>query len=140
MAYPYRSILIPIALDDPSLVALGLAKQMARDQGATMHLLHVATKLPSFGEPEFSEDEHSPGEERARAMLRQIAAQQLTSVRHEIHTASAAMRVMAKAVVKVAGEVKADVIILKINGRKGLSAQEEEAAQLSSGEGLASKN
>ena len=42
MAYPYRSILTPIELDDPSLVALNLAKQIATDKGATLHLLHIA--------------------------------------------------------------------------------------------------
>jgi hypothetical protein len=29
MEYPYRSILNPIQFDDPSLLALGLAKQIA---------------------------------------------------------------------------------------------------------------
>lgn len=55
MAYPFRSILSPIQFDDPSLVALGLAKQIAMTHGATLHLLHVVPKLPAFGEPEISE-------------------------------------------------------------------------------------
>ena len=67
MAYPYRSILNPIQFDDPSLLALGLAKQLAADHGATLHLLHVVPKFRAIGEPEVSEDEHSPGEEKAGA-------------------------------------------------------------------------
>jgi hypothetical protein len=37
MAYPYRSILNPIQFDDPSLLALGLAKLVAADHGAILH-------------------------------------------------------------------------------------------------------
>jgi nucleotide-binding universal stress UspA family protein len=55
MAYPYRSILNPIQFDDdPSLLALGVAKQIAADHGALLHLLHVVPKLRAFGEPEVS--------------------------------------------------------------------------------------
>lgn len=72
MAYPYRSILNPIQFDDPSLLALGLAKLVAADHGATLHLLHVAAKLRAIGEPEVSEDEHSPAEEQARAKLQSL--------------------------------------------------------------------
>ena len=41
MAYPFRAILSPIQFDDLSLPALGFAKSIAKDQGATLHLLHV---------------------------------------------------------------------------------------------------
>jgi universal stress protein A len=107
MAYPYRSILNPIQFDDPSLLALGLAKQVAADHGATLHLLHVVAKLRAIGEPEVSEDEHSPAEEQARAKLQEIAARHLAGVQHKIHTASASERALAKAVVRVATEVDA---------------------------------
>jgi universal stress protein A len=121
MAYPYRSILNPIQFDDPSLLALGLAKLVAADHGATLHLLHVVAKLRAIGEPEVSEDEHSPAEEQARAKLQEIAAQHLAGVQHKIQTASASERALAKAVVRVATEVDADLIVLKTHGRKGLS-------------------
>lgn len=121
MAYPYRSILSPIQFDDPSLLALGLAKQIAAEHGATLHLLHVVPKLRAIGEPEVSEDEHSPGEEKARARLQEIAARHLVGVQHKIHTAAASERGLAKAVVWVASEVDADLIVLKTHGRKGLS-------------------
>ena len=121
MAYPYRSILSPIQFDDPSLLALGLAKQIAERNDATLHLLHVASKLPAIGEPDVTEHEHSREEERSRARLASIAAEHLTGVKYEIHTASASSRALAKAVVRIAREVSADLIVLKTHGRKGLS-------------------
>lgn len=121
MAYPYRSILTPIEFDDSSLVAVGLARQIATDKEATVHLLHVAQRLPAFGEPDISEDRDSPEEKKARVMLSEIARQHLTGVKHEIHSASASPRALAKAVVQTATEVRADLIILSTHGRKGLS-------------------
>jgi universal stress protein A len=121
VAYPYRSILNPIQFDDPSLLALGLAKEIAQHNGATLHLLHVASKLPAFGEPDVTEHEHSREEERARVRLASIADEHLAGVTYEIHTASASSRALAKAVVRVAHEVSADLIVLKTHGRKGLS-------------------
>jgi len=121
MDYPYRSILNPIQFDDPSLLALGLAKQIATHHGATLHLLHVAPKLRAIGEPEVSEDEHSVAEEKARARLQEIGSRHLAGVRYVIHTAAASDRALAKAVVRVATEVDADLIVLKTHGRKGLS-------------------
>jgi len=121
MVYPYRSILAPIDFDDPSLVALGIARRIAADQDAILHLLHVATLLPGFGEPDVVEDEHSVAEEGARARLREIANLHLQHVKHKIHTAAASTRATAKAIVRVAAEVDADVIVLKTSARKGLS-------------------
>jgi universal stress protein A len=121
MAYPYRTILSPIQFDDPSRVALGLAKQIAMTHGATLHLLHVVPKLPAFGEPEISEGEHTREEMKAEARLREIASSDLRGVKTVIHTCLAGPRGMAKAVVQIAGEVDADLIVLKTHGRSGLS-------------------
>jgi universal stress protein A len=121
MAYPYRSILSPIELDDPSFAALGVAQRIAQDHDATLHLLHVVMTLPGFGESDVVEDEHSVAEEQARARLKEIASSHLKGVKYEVHTAGASTRAMAKAIVRVAGEVNADLIVLKTSGRKGLS-------------------
>lgn len=121
MAYPYRSILSPIQFDDPSLLALGYARQIAAEHGATLHLLHVAHKLPALGEPEVSENDHTREEEKARITLTEIAQAHLGGLKYEIHTASASPRGLATAVVQIAGEVDADLIVLKTHGRKGLS-------------------
>jgi universal stress protein A len=121
MAYPYRSILTPIEFDDPSLMALDLAKKIAIDKDATVHLLHIAQRLPAFGESDVSENEHSPVEKKAREMLVGIAEQHLIGVRYEIHTASASARALAKAIIQVVKQVNADLIILNTHARKGLS-------------------
>ena len=121
MAYPYRSILSPIDLDDPSLVALGVAQRIAADQDAILHLLHVVPRLPGFGEPDVVEDAHSVGEERARARLEEIAKLHVKGGKYQIHIAGASTRAMAKAIVRVAAQVNADLIVLKTSGRKGLS-------------------
>jgi nucleotide-binding universal stress UspA family protein len=42
-------------------------------------------------------------------------------VKHQIRTAAASSRALAKAVVQVATEVDADLIVLKTHGRTGLS-------------------
>jgi nucleotide-binding universal stress UspA family protein len=121
MVYPYRSILTPIEFDDPSLMALALAKQIAAEHDATVHLLHVAKKLPALGESDVSADEHSPAEEKARAMLMAIAQQHLLGAKCEIHTASASVRALAKAIVLVVTEVNADLVVLNTHDRRGLS-------------------
>ncbi len=79
MAYPFRAILSPIELDDPSLPALGLARSIAKDQGAMLHLLHVVAMASAFGEPAISATLHSRAEEKAIQALNGIAANHLAS-------------------------------------------------------------
>jgi universal stress protein A len=121
MAYPYRSILVPIEFDDPSLAVLAVAKQIAADKQATLHLLHVVQMLPAFGEPDVRPMAHTLEDEKALTMLKEIGSQHLDGAKHEIHVAGAAPRSLAKAVVRQATEVEADLIVLKTHGRKGLS-------------------
>ncbi len=121
MAYPYRSILCPIAFDDASLLALGVAKEIAAHHGATLHLLHIAPTLGAIGEPDVSEVPSSPGEGKARASLQDIATKHLGGMQYELHTASSTERNFAKALVRVANEVNADLIVIKTHGRTGLS-------------------
>src|SRR6202011_5037502 len=86
-----------------------------------LHLLHVVPKLPAFGEPDVTPIAHTAEDEKALAMLREIANQHLGGVGHEIHMAAAAPRSLAKAVVRLPTEVDADLIVLKTHGRRGLS-------------------
>ncbi len=120
MTTSYHSILSPIDLEDPSLFALGVAKQLAADHGATLHLLYVVPRFPAIGEPEIIEEEHSVSEQKAQARFQECATQQLAGVQHKLHTIAASERAIAKAVVRVATEVNADLIVLKTHGRKGL--------------------
>ena len=121
MADLYHSILVPIDIDDPLLLVLGFARQLAVDHHATLHLLYVVPALAAFGEPEVSENQHSPAEEKARGALGEIAKQQLGSSEYQIHTASAGPRALGKAIVRVAAEVGADLVVVSTHGRRGLS-------------------
>jgi nucleotide-binding universal stress UspA family protein len=121
MAYPYRSILAPIELEDPSFVVLGFAQRIAADHQAVLHVLHVVARLPAFGEPDVVQDEHSVAEERARARLKEIVGSHLSNVKYQLHTAAAAPRALAKAILQVAAQVNADLITIKTSGRRGLS-------------------
>jgi len=121
MAYPYRSILSPIQFDDPTYLALGYAKRLAADSGATLHLLHVVEKYPALGEPPVSENDNIGEEDDARKTLNEIAQQHLGDVKYQIHVAAAAPRALAKAVVQIAEQVAADLIVMKTHGRRGLA-------------------
>ena len=121
MAYPYRSILSPIQFDDPTYLALGYAKRLAADSGATLHLLHVVEKYPALGEPPVSENDNIGEEDDARKTLNEIAQQHLGDVKYQIHVAAAAPRALAKAVVLIAEQVAADLIVMKTHGRRGLA-------------------
>jgi nucleotide-binding universal stress UspA family protein len=121
MSYPYLSILNPIQFDDPSYLALGYAKRLASDSGATLHLLHVIEKYPALGEPDVSENDNIRDEDEARKRLSEIAQQHLGGIKYQIHAAAAAPRALAKAVLQIAREVDADLIVMKTHGRRGLS-------------------
>jgi len=120
MAYPYRSILAPVQFDDPTFLALGYAKQVAKDSGAVLHLLHVVEKFPALGEPDVSENDNIRDEDESRVKLIDVANQHLGGVKYQVHVAAAAPRSLAKAIVQVAGEVDADLIVIKTHARKGL--------------------
>jgi nucleotide-binding universal stress UspA family protein len=77
MAYPFRAILSPIQFDDPSLLALDFAKNIAKDQVATLHLLHVVAMASALGEPALNAALHSRAEEKAIEALNEIAAKHL---------------------------------------------------------------
>jgi nucleotide-binding universal stress UspA family protein len=118
MAYPFRAILTPIQFDDPSLLSLGLAKRMAQDSGATLHLLHV---IPILAEPAINPTTHSREENKEIQELKRIAERHLGDIKFELHTRFAALGSLAKEINQVAVEVNADLIVLKTHGRHGLS-------------------
>jgi universal stress protein A len=121
MAYPYRSILSPIDFDDPTYLALGYAKSLAIEGGATLHLLHVVEKYPALGEPPISENDNIQEVADARKQLNEIAREYLSDVKWQVHVVAAAPRSLAKAVVHVAAQVDADLIVMKAHSRKGLA-------------------
>jgi universal stress protein A len=121
MPYPFRVILVPIQFDDPALVALGVAKKMAKDMGATIHLHHVVPILPAIGEAKIADTAHIAEEGKAKQSLQQIADREMAGVKYQIHTNVAAPNETAEAIIRLAKEIDADLIVLKTHGRQGLA-------------------
>lgn len=121
MSYPFKTILCPVQFDDPQLIAVGLASQVARDLGATVYLLHVVPIIPAIGEPDTGVTAHSHAEDEARQKLQGIAAERLAGLKSEIITRVAGPGETAKAVLEAAGDIDADLIVLKTHGRHGLA-------------------
>ena len=121
MAYPFRAILSPIQFDDLSLPALGFAKSIAKDQSATLHLLHVVAMASALGEPAINATLHGRAEEKTIEALNDIAAKHLEGVSYVIHTRFASHKRLARTINEVAAEIDADLIVLKTHGRHGIT-------------------
>lgn len=121
MSYPFKKILIPIQFDDPEFVTLGLTKQIAKDMGAKVYLLHVVPIIPAIGEPETGVTVHARAEEEARKQLQGVADKQLAGVKSEVLTRVAGPGETAKSVLEAAKDIDADLIVLKTHGRKGFA-------------------
>jgi len=115
----FRKILCPIAFDHNSIAALEIACEVAAGRSATVHLLHVArvpsqdmdVPLPFNADPRW--------EREARTKLEQIARDRLEGkVRYQIHVVSGTPDLE---VVRMAHELKADLVVMATHGRKGLS-------------------
>ncbi len=121
MAYPWKKILSPSQFDDPAMVAIALAGQLARMYKATVYLLHVVPILPAIGEPETGVTAHSHAEEEALRTLEEMAASALGGVKYKILTRVAGPGLTAKAIVEAAKEEDIDIIVMKTHGRHGLA-------------------
>ncbi|MGH7906200.1 MAG: universal stress protein [Candidatus Binataceae bacterium] len=119
MLYPFRSIVSPLQFDEHSIAALELAKDVAARNEATIYLLHVVPTLPAIGEKAIS-SHVGVEEDKARKMLEEIARKHLQGVKHEVVIRGAFLSEVAQAVLEVAKEVKADLIVMATHGRTGL--------------------
>jgi nucleotide-binding universal stress UspA family protein len=100
---------------------LGFAKSIAKDQGATLHLLHVVAVVSALGEPAINAMLHGRAEEKAIEALNDIAAKHLEGVSYVIHTRFASHKGLARAINEVAAEIDADLNPLKTHGRHGIT-------------------
>jgi universal stress protein A len=121
MAYPFRTILKPMQFDDPDLIAFRVAKQLAQEHGAMLHLLHVVPMLPAIGQPHVAKSGNPQEEGPARQRLQEIANQHLQGVKYQIMTRAAGPADTAQAVLDAAKEIDADLIVMKTHGRRGIS-------------------
>lgn len=113
----FETILCPLDFERNSLDALEVARDLAQENRATLHLLHVArvpaadmdVPLPFAANPRW--------EREARAKLERIARDQFQGkVRFEIRVVSGTPD---DDVLRMAGELQADLIVMGTHGRKG---------------------
>ena len=120
MAYPFQVILSPLQFDEHSVAAMTLAKEIAEKNSATIYLLHVVPILPALGEAAISEHVDSMEEGKARKMMEELAQKYMKGMKHELVVRGAFPSETAHAVVEVAKEIKADLIVMATHGRTGL--------------------
>lgn len=117
----FKTILCPLDLTDESKSAVPLAFSMARTFGATLLLVHVVDD--AFPYPDVFAW-RKPGEDFYKAM-RKEASDQLESLIARYGADTKAEKVIlqgrpSEEVVALAGERKADLIVLSTHGRTGL--------------------
>ncbi len=124
MAYPFATIVCPIAFDGKAPASLSIARKLAHEHHSTVCLLHVIPSLPARGEGQLVDVSLGEGarEEAAKSRLEQLAGQHLADSNYKIMvTACDAPASIAMAVIKTARQVGADLIVMATHGRTGLS-------------------
>jgi universal stress protein A len=110
----FRKILCPVDFDAASLQALKLASELAKESGATLHLLHIVVLPPA---PEVALP-FGRMEEAARGRLEKLIRQ------HTDRGTHCEVRVMmgdaAAEVLLAAKRTRADLIVMATHGRTGL--------------------
>ena len=119
LAKLFRNILCPIDFDANSPAALEFAGKIAQETGGRIYLLHVVpwtvAAVPIDASQVLAELKQS-----ATTRLQQLAREKLTgTVANEIVVTVATNP--GSEVVRIARELKADVVIMATHGRKGLS-------------------
>lgn len=118
MALPFRNILCPVDFEDNSMEALVVGAGLARQNDATLFVLHVVPMIiPPHGQPIFV-DTYKGHEETAQKRLKDIAHRQLRGLKYELSTYFGDP---ATAILKAAKTISADLIVMATHGRRGFS-------------------
>ncbi len=114
-----RAILCPVVLEDDSLSALSYAAELARLNGAKLYLLNVPrTPGPDMDVP-VAIAPHPHWEVEAENSLSRIARQRLDGgVEYEVMVRPG---IPETAIIEVAAEIRADLIVMATHGRTGLA-------------------
>jgi len=124
MAYPFVTIVCPIAFNAKAPASLSIAQRLAHEHHSTVCLLHVIPSLPARSEGQLVDVSLEEGtrEEAAKRRLEQLARQHLAGSNYQIMvTACDAPASIAAAVVKTARQIGADLVVMATHGRTGLS-------------------
>lgn len=111
----FQTILCPLDFEPNSIAALELATQIAKQNRATLHLVHIF--LVPLDTPPGVMTPFDRLKRTAEAKLKKIAAEKLVGkVAHRIHLK---IGVPDHDVVRAADEVNADLIVMATHGRRG---------------------
>lgn len=118
MPFPFKRILAPVDFDQSSLDALAMAANLARQNDATVYVLHIVpVDMDVTGMPQYV-DLIKRQESIDREKLNAIAKQQLALVKFEILDE---MGPPAEVIAEVAAKLPADLIVMVTHGRRGLA-------------------
>ncbi|MBV8135402.1 MAG: universal stress protein [Deltaproteobacteria bacterium] len=118
MAFPFKSILVPVDFDQSSLKALELAANIARQNNGKVFVLHIVpVDIDVSGMPQYAElITRQEGLDREK--LTPLAKQYLSDLPWEILDE---MGPPADVIVNVAQRLPADLIVMVTHGRRGLA-------------------
>jgi len=118
MDFPFKKILAPVDFDPSSLMALELAGKLARQNDASVVMLHVVpVDMDLSGMPQYTELIQRQ-ESIDHRKLSAIAKQYLPEVKWEVLDQ---MGPPAEVINEVAARIGADVIVMVTHGRRGLA-------------------
>lgn len=110
----FAKILCPVDFDQNSLLALGLACELAQERTATLYVLHVVAIPPG---PEVAVP-FDKMEGRARTKLEELARKKINGkASYEVRVTSGDPGVES---LRTAERIGADLIVMATHGRKGL--------------------
>jgi universal stress protein A len=124
MAYPIKTILVPMQLDDPDATALRVAILLARESDATIWAMHVVPEDPRAIVPGTSSTQLFARDlEKAKEDLNRLAGQHLAGIKHQLLTpfSVSGPTEIAAAIIQAAKDVNADLILMKTHSRHGLA-------------------
>jgi universal stress protein A len=125
MATFFRRILCPIEFDDASIAALQYARDLARQNDATlcvMHVVYVPVAHPDFPNVPYPvnarlEAEAAFSEEPSKLELQKIASKHLEGSQYELITRSGKP---VEIIIQTAEDLHVDLIVMATHGRRGL--------------------
>jgi nucleotide-binding universal stress UspA family protein/predicted transcriptional regulator len=118
MASVFKKILCPVDLDGSAVSALSLAADLARENGAEVHVLHVVPLVVVAEDVPILVNLHKEQEETAGAQLAELIHKHLADARVIAETA---VGEPAPTIVSAARKLPADLIIMSTHGRRGFS-------------------
>jgi universal stress protein A len=118
MALQYKNILCPIDFDENSMEALRTAASLARQSGATLHVVHVIPIVLQPADIPIYVDIYSAPERVARQKLQEISVQYLSDLKYDLKLM---LGEPAASIIEQHRRLHADLIVMSTHGRRGLA-------------------